>query len=588
VSRPPSPTALRGGSRPEVHLLMAAPRVVLILLAGALAGCTSRTSPPAPAPAPAPIRFSDGLKGNGIDFEHQDGFDGVHYRIVETINGGVALLDYDGDGRLDIYFTNGARSDPGRPPARDALYQNHGNGKFLDVTERTGLGDELMSLGVAVADYDGDGDPDLFVTNLGPNRLYRNDAGAAFREVAGEAGLAGDEGMHSGCAFLDMDRDGDLDLYVASYVIDRKTGQEPCRIRGIPSYCPPLDYPAAPDHLYENLGDGRFRDVSESSGIRSVEPGRGLGVLSADFNDDGFPDIFVANDRSANFMFLGDGRGRFADAAVHNGTAYGDEGTEMGSMGVDAADFDGDGLLDLCVTNYQDQINNLYRAVRGGEFYEERARLAGIAAGPHFEVSWGVGFADLDQDGLPDLFISNGHLNREAQRIDSSTSYAQKNRLFRNLGGGRFEEAGAGAGEPFGRAGVYRGAAFGDLDNDGDLDLVVVSAVGAPLVLLNEGNRNHFALVKLEGAGKNRDAIGARVTLTAGGRRQVAERRSSGSYLSANDPRLHFGLGGAERIESIEVRWPDGRSEVHRGLPADRLITLREGVEEAGVAVLTR
>jgi hypothetical protein len=547
------------------------PGLLVWTVAVALASCTRRPS------GESFPRLADAAARNGIAFAHEDGFDGVQYRIVETINGGVGLLDYDGDGWIDLYFTNGARAAATDPPARDALFRGLGGGAFREVTKDVGLGDELMSLGVSVADADGDGDPDLFVANFGPNRLYRNDRGATFTEVAGEAGLAGDAAMHSGSAFLDMDRDGDLDLYVASYVIDRKTEQEPCRVRGIPSYCPPLDYPAAPDHLYENQGDGRFRDVSEPSGIRAVEPGRGLGVLSGDFNDDGFADLYVANDRSANFMFLGDGRGRFSEAAFLNGTAYGEEGTELGSMGVEAADFDGDGLLDLCVTNYQGQINNLYRAVKPGEVYQERARLAGIAQGPQAEVAWGVCSADLDQDGLRDLFIANGHLNREAGRIDSTTAYAQRNRLFRNLGGGRFEDASDRAGEALRIQGVYRGAAMGDLDNDGDVDLVVAAATGSPLLLLNGGGtRRHWTLLRLAGGGRNPDAIGARVVLSAGGRRQLAERRSSGSYLSANDPRLHFGLGDADRIESVEVRWPDGRTTTHRDLPADRVLTIRE------------
>jgi hypothetical protein len=520
--------------------------------------------------------FTDTVSEAGIAFRHDDGFDGKRYRVVETVNGGVALLDHDGDGFLDIYFTNGRKIDGAASPARDALYRNNKNGTFTDVTDAAGLGDEYLTLGVSVADIDGDADPDLYITNDGPNRLYRNNGDGTFTDIAPVAGLAS-ETMDSGSAFLDMDGDGDLDLYVASYVIDEGKEHRPCMVRGVPGYWPPRNYAASPHKLYENTGDGRFVDVSRSAGIHDVDPGRGLGVISADFNDDGTADIYVANDTTANFMFLGDGSGRFLEAGLLNGTALGDDGDEQGSMGVDVQDYDGDGKLDLCVTNYQDEINNLFRWTRDGN-YEEMARSAGVAEGTLPDVAWGVGLVDLDNDGWRDLFMARGHLNHGAHEMDESTTYAQPKRIYRNLGDGRFEDVTARAGAAVRLPRVSRGAAFGDIDNDGDIDVVVIESNGPPEVLRNDGgNRGSWCSVLLVGSGLNRDAIGARVTIVAGGAVQVAERRSSGSYLSANDPRLHFGLGAADHVERLEVRWPGGGRDVHEKVPARKLIRITKG-----------
>jgi enediyne biosynthesis protein E4 len=541
-----------------------------------VAGCTR--SPEASKPVEFPV-FTDVARESGLSFQHDDGHDGKNYRVVETLAGGVALIDFDGDGWIDIFFTNGLKIDPGKDPPRCALVRNQGDGTFRDVSREARLDRPAFSLGASVADVDGDGDPDLHVTNLGANWLLRNDGGGAFTDIAAAAGVAGG-GMSTGSAFLDMDHDGDLDLYVASYVIDDGTRLAPYLARGVPGYWPPRNYPAAPHHLYRNQGDGTFQDVSVASGIRDAGPGRGLGVVSSDFNLDGHPDIYVANDKSENFMFLGDGTGRFANAAPLNGTALSEEGAELGSMGVAVADYDQDGRFDLCVTNYQDEVNNLYRAA-GPEIYEDMARGSGICQGRLREVSWGVGFPDLDCDGRPDLIIVNGHLNPFTHQLDEGTSYQQPKEVFRNLGGGRFERISHPADDCIGAPRVCRGAAFGDLDNDGDVDVVVLDSRGPPELLRNDGgNRNAWCLVLLRGSGKNRDAIGARVTLTAGGLTQVAERRSSGSYLSSNDPRLHFGLGAAQKIDRLEVRWPDGRVDSYRDLPARRRLTIEEGAKE--------
>lgn len=563
---------------------------------GAMAGCTGETDRPPVATVrnggaggdsgseadrareSAFARFTDATGAWELDFRREHGFDGENWRIVETVNGGLAFLDFDGDGLIDVYFTNGRRLDPGPSPARNALFRNAG-GRFEAVSEDSGADDPSLSLGVAVADLDGNGRPDLYVTNDGPNRLFLNRGDGRFEDVAEHAGV-GLASMDSGCAFLDMDADGDLDLYVASYVRDEKAEHPPLVLRGVAGYWPPLNYPPAPDHLFENTGDGRFTDVSERSGIRKPDPGRGLGVIAGDFNRDGHADVFVANDMSANFMFLGDGAGGFEESAFYNGTAYGERGDALGSMGVDAADYDADGLPDLVVTNYVSQPNNLFRAAARGEFVE-MAWVARVAENSLPEVAWGAVFADLDLDGLVDLFIANGHLNPRTEEMDASTSYEQANRLFRNLGNGRFEDRSSKAGDAITVRQVSRGAAAADIEGDGDLDLVVLNAFGPPQLLRNDlpGGRA-WSLVLLAGEGLNRNAIGARVTLVAGGRTQERERRSSTSYLSAGDPRLHFGLGAAERIERLEVRWPDGSVETHEDLPVRRLLVVRKGAQE--------
>jgi hypothetical protein len=548
----------------------------LCSLVALAAGCTGGDSARSTRSAADFTSFTDVTESSGVRFQHTSGFDGRSWRVAETVNGGVALLDCDGDGWLDIYFTNARKVDPGPSPPRNALYRNLGKGVFTDASAGSGADHPDFSLGCAVADVDGDGRSDIYVTNAGPNRLYRSLGGGRFEDLAPAARVAG-ESIDSGCAFFDMDADGDLDLYVASYVRAERDGLGPAMLRGVPSYWPPLNYEAAPDHLYENRGDGTFADVSEASGIRAVEPGRGLGVVASDLNGDGHLDLYVANDMTANFLFLGDGKGRFREDGFLAGNALGADGKELGSMGIAVGDYDLDGRSDLVVTNYQNQPNNLYRSAEGG-LYEEMGTMAGIALHSLSLVSWGVGFSDLDKDGLEDLFIANGHLNPYTEKMDETTRHEQPNLVYRNRGDGAFEDLSGAAGRALAAARSSRGAAFGDLDNDGDVDIVVVSADGPPQILRNDSRAaRSWALVRLVGGGRNRDAIGTRVSLVADGRTQWRERRSAESYLSANDPRLHFGLGGAERITSLEVRWPSGEVERHEDLPARRLITIEKG-----------
>lgn len=541
-------------------------------------GCTREAEKT--AVSSAPFAFVDATSDLQPIFLHDNGFDGKRFRVAETINGGVALLDYDRDGRLDIFFTNANRLEAEGQPARCVLYNQTAEGKFEDVSKAAGVDDDGFSFGCSVADITGDGFPEILVTRWGANRLYKCRGDGTFVDIANEAGVAGNA-MQTGSAFLDMDRDGDLDLYVASYAVDAGPEFPPLIVRGVTGYWPPRNYAPAPHHLYENLGEGKYVDVSEKSGIRAVsDPGRGLGVVAADFNSDGNADLYVANDMSANFMFLGDGKGRFQEAGFVNGTALGDLGEELGSMGIAVGDYDGDAALDLCVTNYQNQVNNFYRGGKSG-VYEDLARVVGISEGVLPEVSWGVGFADFDQDGWLDLFIGNGHLNPYTQQMDQSTSYAQPKVIFRNLQGRKFQNVSKNSGAIVVRPAVVRGAAFGDLDNDGDVDIVLVNTLGPAEMLRNETIRpGAWAQVRLQGADSNRDAVGARVTIRNGDKVQIVERMSSSSYLSVNDPRLHFGLGQATQIDHLEVRWPRGHVSTYSALPVRKLLVLSESTPD--------
>ena len=544
-----------------------------LALAAGLCSCNRPGGEPGPLAASTAVpSFEDMTPSSGIDFERDNGHDTKSWRGVETVNGGLALLDFDSDGRLDIYFTNG------RPPgsataAGNRLYRNAGDWKFEDVSAASGTADDSLGLGCAAADIDGDGLVDLYVTNLGPNRLYRNLGGGRFTDIAAKAGVAGDS-MDAGAVFFDMDRDGDLDLYVASYMDDTKVEHAPLVYRGVPGYWPPTSYEAAPDQLYENLGNGSFVDVSETSGIRTVLPGRGLGVLSADFNGDGNADLYVANDMSENFMFIGDGEGGFEEQGLFNGSALGQDGSPLGSMGLDSGDFDGDGSFDLIVTNYHKQLNALYH--NEGKFgFSDQALSRGMGDSTLPMVGWGTRLLDYDNDGQLDLFVANGHLEDQIDRYDQSSEYRQRNQLYRGENK-RFTEITNGGGNGLGEKLSSRGAAFGDIDNDGDIDIVVCNSRERPSLLINETpNKNTWLSLKLRGK-KDPYALGARASVTASGRTQVAEVRSGGSYVCQNDLRLHFGLAGSKKAEKVIIRWPGGNSSTFENLEANREHLLKE------------
>ena len=530
-----------------------------------------------------PIRFRDATASSGIQFVHTDGSAGERH-IVETIASGLGLIDYNGDGLLDLYFLNGAPLGGGtnRAPG-NALYRNNGDDTFTDVTQPSQAAVPGYSVGCAVADYDNDGDEDIFITNYGPHRLLRNNGDETFTDATEKAGLAnaslGVNCVGAGCAFLDYDRDGHLDLYVGNYLeCDRKTPQ-PCARAGVPVYCDPRAHTPLPDRLYQNRGDGTFRDVSESSGIGRYR-NYTMGLVCSDFDGDGWTDIYVGNDVRENFLFRNRKDGTFEECGVLAGVAYDMFGDQQGTMGANAADFDGDGRADILVTSYQNQVNTLYRNmgnIHGGSHFQDVTLATGIGAGSLPLVTWGWGFGDFDNDGAREVFIAAGHLQDTIERFDHSSSYRQRNQLFQ-LKSGRFLDITAGSGEALQVVESSRGTVLGDLNNDGRMDIVVLNARSRPTVMINQTQTQcHWAILKLVGTRNNRSAVGAAARLTVAGRTQVDEVRAGRGYQSAEDLRLHFGLGAHPTIDTLAVTWPSGLVETWTNLTANRVIRLTEG-----------
>ncbi len=539
------------------------------------------SSPPEP-PRAAPsddIRFARVTEEAGIRFRHEDGGTGRKY-FVEVMGPGCGLFDYDGDGWPDVYLVNGGAL-PGYtgPRPTNRLYRNNRNGTFTDVTDRAGVPGTGYGIGCCAGDFDADGHTDLYVTQFGRNVLYRNNGKGSFTDVTAHAGVAAD-GFSAGAAFGDYDEDGDLDLYVCRYVEYDPARNVECRMPGSDTlvYCRPVVYPPARGLLYRNEGGGRFRDVTRAAGM-AVSPGRSLGCLWTDYDDDGRLDLFVANDMSENFLFHNEGKGRFRELAVSAGVAVGSGGQVRAGMGVASGDADGDADLDLVVTNFTGETTALYRNDGGSQFTEVSAQT-GLVELTRSGTGFGVGLEDLDLDGWPDLFVANGHVTEAVERFYEGIRLAQPNFALRNLGGSLFALAAA-PGEGVTAPRVHRGAAFGDFDRDGRLDILVANWRDAPDLLRNSGGDGaHYLTVRLRGRAANRDAIGARVNLVAGGRRQVREVRSGGSYCSQSDLALHFGLGPHTVAESITVRWPSGASESRRNVPADQMLTWIEGRTE--------
>jgi len=514
-------------------------------------------------------RFVDVAAQSGIAFRHVNGASGEKH-LVETMSGGGGFWDYDGDGDLDVYFLNGA-------PFSNALYRNEG-GRFIEVTEQAGLKPSGYSMGCAAADYDNDGDLDLFVSSFGAGHLYRNEGDGTFSEVTEAAGVGGVV-FAASAAFADIEGDGDLDLYVTTYIEYRLDNPVYCGDRklGVRTYCHPNNYPGASDLLYRNEGDGTFSEVSVAAGV-SLPDGRGLGVIATDDDGDGDPDIYVANDTMMNHFFRNLGSGRFEETALALGLGFDENGRAEGSMGVDASDYDGDLDLDLFVTNFESEGNTLYRNLGDGT-YADATDAAGLALPSLPWVGFGTGFFDFDNDTDPDLFVANGHIMDHASSLSDATRYPQPKQLYENEGG-RYTDISGSAGELFAREQVGRGTAFGDWDDDGDPDVLVMNNNDAPNLLRNETeNGNHWTVLQLVGRASNRDGIGAVVRIEGGSRTQIDELRCGYSYLSMNDLRLHFGLGNAERIERLEIRWPSGLTQVFSDLPTDRILHLREGGE---------
>ena len=495
--------------------------------------------------------------------------------IVETTGSGVALLDYDNDGLLDIFVVSGKGGS-------NRLYHNDGNDRFTDVTKKMGLTSDGWGQGVCAGDYDNDGYTDLFVTYWGQNRLYRNVGGTRFEDVTAAAHLTQDRTRYNtGCAFLDYDNDGRLDLFVANYLkFDPATTPKPgensyCWYRGIPVNCGPRGLPFDRNILYHANADGTFTDVSEASKISEPFGHYGLGVLTGDFNGDGRPDIYVASDQTPSLLYINQGDGTFAEEAVLRGAAYDENGRAMSGMGVTAADYDGDGWLDIFRSNFSDERETLYRNRGKGEF-DDATAATGLAQNTRY-VGWGCGFFDFDNDGWKDLLLVNGHAFPEVDRLNSAIRYKNPMILYRNSGKGRFEDVSGVAGPALLELHSSRGAAFGDIDNDGSIEIVVNHQNEPPSLLKQSAhNSNHWIVLQLIGTKSNRSAIGARVRLNVSGHNQIDEVRSGGSYLSQNDLRLHFGLGAAGEADEIEISWPGGGRQRLEHVKADRVVTVRE------------
>jgi hypothetical protein len=466
--------------------------------------------------------------------------------------------------------------------ARGSLYRNNGDGTFTEATDRAGVGEAGWAMGACVGDYNNDGWPDLYVTAFGPNTLYRNNGDGTFTDVTREARV-GDPRWSSGCAFGDYDGDGWVDLLVANYV-DFRLGDLPkfgeganCQYRGLPVQCGPKGLKGAGDTLYHNNGDGTFTDVSKAAGVSDPNGYYGLGVVWTDLDEDGRPDAFVANDATPNFLYRNEGQGRFSEIAFVAGAAVSESGSSQACMGIALGDYLNTGRFSIFVTNFSEEYNTLYRNECKLTFTDV-SYSSGTAPSSLPYVGWGTGFFDLDNDGWLDLLVVNGHVYPQVDTRDLGTKYRQPKLLYVNQHNGTFREVSRDAGMALSVPRVSRGAAFGDLDNDGDIDIVVGDLDGAPMILRNDGgNRSNWITLELKGARGNRLALGARVKLVSGASTQVNEVRSGASYLSQNDLPLHFGLGKAERVDRVEIRWPSGKTDVLTNLATRRFYTVKEG-----------
>jgi len=520
------------------------------------------------------LQLRDVTDQTRITFTHTDGSSGQRY-IVETVTGGVALFDYDGDGDEDIYFLNGAplRGTRSGAPATNVLYRNDGDWRFTDVTLDAGVGDTGFGLGLAVADYDNDGHLDLYVNNYGPNVLYHNNGDGTFLDVTHAAGVSDGNKVGAGACFLDVDRDGDLDIYSANYVKFTYETHVARTLDGIPEYSGPKDYPAEPDTLFRNNGDGTFTDISDQSGIRA-DAGTGMGTVCADYDDDGDTDIFVLNDVAGNFFFENDGTGKFEELALMAGVAYNLHGHELGSMGVECGDYDNDGHLDFFMTSYAGQLPVLYRNLGDG-FFEDVTLVSGAGAGTLPYVNWGAGMVDFDNDGDRDIFVANGHLQDNIELRDDTTAYLAPNTVLENTGRGKFVDVSKISGSGLEPRCSSRGAGFDDLDNDGDIDVVVLNSRREPTIIKNDTQgAGHWLRIRLVGVDTNRDGIGARVKVTVGNLVQIAEVHSGRGYQSHYGLRLHFGLKGYRRVDRLEVYWLGGGKDLVTDVATDQTMTI--------------
>jgi hypothetical protein len=526
-------------------------------------------------PADMRVQFVNVAVEAGLTFKHTNGAS-PEKLMPETFGSGVAWIDYDNDGWIDVFFANGTDMAHGKPSPGNALYRNLGNGKFADVTAKAGIaGRAQFSTGVTVGDYDNDGFLDVYVTGYGSNQLLHNNGDGTFADVTVKSGVAGG-GWSSSAAWLDYDRDGWLDLYVVRY-LDYDIKNAPyCGYKreGYRMYCDPQQFDGVPDLLFHNNKDGTFTEISRKAGVANPA-GKGLGVAVGDIDLDGWPDLFVTNDGVRNFLYRNRGDGTFVDVAYGAAVGFDMNGVPMAGMGVDIADYDGDGLPDIFMTAFSRQYNTLFHSL-GGMKFEDVTLKAGLESG-FLTLAFGSKMFDFDNDGDLDIYATNGHVTDNVELYDPQTSYKQKDLLYENIGGGRFKDVSAQSGPAFQIKHVGRGAAIGDFDNDGDLDIVIADCGGPALLFRNDGgNRNHWIAVRARGRESNRFGIGAKVRVTAGGLTQLREINPTGSYLSTADVRLYFGLGSETRVAKLEIDWPSGKKQTLEGVPAGQTLLLDE------------
>jgi enediyne biosynthesis protein E4 len=555
-------------------------RAVVTLLAAAVVAA-------APDPAPLGLAFVDVAREAGLVAKTIYGGQQTNKYLLETTGCGVAMLDYDNDGFLDLFFVNGTTLD-GFPRGQEPtshLYRNRGNGTFEDTTAKAGLALVGWGQGVCAGDYDNDGFDDLYVTFWGQNRLFRNRGNGTFEDVTARAGLTTPTRWGAGCAFVDIDRDGLLDLFAANYIdFDLKTAPVPesglCRYKGIPVACGPPGLPGGKNVLYRNTGRGTFTDVSTAAGITRAAGTYGLGVSTLDFDDDGWTDVYVANDSNPSTLYRNRRDSTFEDIAIPAGCAYSQDGKPQAGMGLAIGDYDRNGTIDIFKTNFAGDTSTLYTNLGEG-LCEDRTFASGIGMATRW-LGWGVGFLDLDHDGWLDLFLVNGHVYPEVSQIRTEAGYEQRKVIYRNARNGRFEEITERLGPPVTTPRAGRGAAFGDVDNDGDVDVAVNNVHDTPnLYRLDVAGPTSWTQLKLVGTTSNRNAIGARVRIVAGGATLVRQVHGGGSYYSQNDLRVHAGLGDAAKIDRVEVRWPNGNEEVFRDVPVKQIVRLVEGTGHA-------
>jgi hypothetical protein len=560
----------------DVARRFAAGVAVALLIEGAIGAALPQRSPPQATPLPV---FRDVAREAGLDFVHVNGASDQKF-LPEIIGGGGLFFDFDNDGWLDVFLVDsGSLADPASARhARHRLYRNRHNGTFADVTDASNIRLHSYGMGACAGDIDNDGLVDLYVTGVGQNTLYRNTGGGRFAEVPNAGGAGGSGLWSTSCAFVDIDRDGDLDLFVTHYV-DTSRAQNPfCGFAGPPAirdYCHPLVYPPLPNALYRNNGRGSFEDVTAQAGIAPYL-GNGLGVAVSDVDDDGWPDIFVANDSTPNFLFHNERNGSFTEIAGLAGVAVAADGKPRAGMGTAFGDFSGSGRQGLVVTNHETEMHSLFLNL-GARLFSDVTMHSGVGPATRPYVGFGVVFFDYDNDGRLDLAIVNGNVMANVAQVRTGAKLAQRKLLLRNAGE-RFVDVTKQAGPGFAVEGVGRALAAGDVDNDGDLDLLVVNNGDRPNLLLNEGgNGGNAVLVQAVGTTSNRSGIGTRLTLTAGGLRQVREVQSGSSFLAQSDLRAHFGLGRAEGPARLEIRWPDGSNEAVENLPVNHLVVVRQG-----------